>query len=220
MAGKRKEFSNDINNVIVVMRKSGHKQQEIADTLNIPRGTVSDVVVRFKRRGSVKNKLHTGRHRFLDERDTRVLAMLVRSDSKTPLKDVKTKFNENRETQLSKRTVQRSLYQEGYNRRVAKKKVRIREVNRKKRVKWAREKLHWRIEGQWDRVIFSDESQVVVGNNNRIDIWRKKDETESRQYSSLSLRFILFAPVKRSHIFSDSQTFFHWNDKFSFQYGL
>jgi hypothetical protein len=55
-----------------------------------------------------------------------------------------------------------------HNRRVVKKKVRISgEVNRKKRVKWAREKLHWRIEGQWDRVIFSDESQVVVGNNNQ-----------------------------------------------------
>jgi hypothetical protein len=40
MAGKRKQLSNDIKNVIVEMRKSGHKLQEIADTLNIPRGTV------------------------------------------------------------------------------------------------------------------------------------------------------------------------------------
>ena len=80
IAGKRKKLSNDIKNVIVEMRKSGHKLQEIADTLNIPRGTVSDVVVRFKRRGSVKNKLHTGRLLLLDERDTRVLARLVRSD--------------------------------------------------------------------------------------------------------------------------------------------
>ena len=46
-------------------------------------------------------------------------------------------------------------------------------------MKWAREKLHWRIEGQWDRVIFLDESQVVVGNINRIYIWQKKDEAES-----------------------------------------
>ena len=180
MAGKRKQLSNDIKNVIVEMRKSGHKLQEIADTLNIPRGTVSDVVVRFKRRGSVGNKPHTGRNRLLDERDTRVLARLVRSDRKTPLKDVTTRFNENREIQVSKRTVQRSLYQEGYHRRVVKKKVRIREANRKKLVKWVRENLHRRIEGQWDRVIFSDESQVVVGNNNRFYIWRKKDEAESR----------------------------------------
>jgi hypothetical protein len=55
-----------------------------------------------------------------------------------------------------------------------------REVNRKKLVKWVRENLHRRIEGQWDRVIFSDESQEVVGNNKRIYIWWKKDEAESR----------------------------------------
>ena len=150
------------------MRKSGHELQEIADTLNIPKGTVLDVAVRFKRRGSVENKHHTGRHRLLDKRYTRVLVMLVRSNRKTPLKDVTTRFNENRVTRVSKRTAQRFLYQKGYNRQAVKKKVRIREVNRKNRVKWAREKLHWRIEGQWDIAIFSDESQVVVGNNNRI----------------------------------------------------
>jgi hypothetical protein len=47
MAGKHKQLSNDIKDVIVEMLKSGHRLQEIADTLNIPRGTVSDVVVRF-----------------------------------------------------------------------------------------------------------------------------------------------------------------------------
>ena len=57
MAGKRKQLSNDIKNVIVEMRKSGYKLQEIADTLNIPRGTVSDVVVHFKCRGSVETSL-------------------------------------------------------------------------------------------------------------------------------------------------------------------
>jgi hypothetical protein len=45
------------------------------------------VVVRFKRRGSVENKPHTGRHRLLDERETMGLVRLVRSDRMTPLKD-------------------------------------------------------------------------------------------------------------------------------------
>jgi hypothetical protein len=40
--------------------------------------------------------------------------------------------------------------------------------------------MYGSVVGQWDRVIFSDESQVVVVNNNRIYIWRKKDEAESR----------------------------------------
>ena len=68
MVGKRKQLSNDIKKCDR-RNASGHKLQEIADTLNIHRGKVSDVVVRFKRRGSVENKPHTGRHRLLNERD-------------------------------------------------------------------------------------------------------------------------------------------------------
>ena len=33
--------------------------------------------------------------------------------------------------------------------------------------------------GQWDKVIFTDESQVVLGENQRITIWRRKDEAVS-----------------------------------------
>ena len=43
MAEKRKHLSDDIKKVIVEMRESGHKPQQIASTLGIPRGTVSDV---------------------------------------------------------------------------------------------------------------------------------------------------------------------------------
>jgi hypothetical protein len=58
----------------------------------------AELFLRFKPRRSVENKPHTGRHRLLDERDTRVLVRLVRSDRKTPLKDVTTRFNENRDS--------------------------------------------------------------------------------------------------------------------------
>ena len=30
--------------------------------------------------------------------------------------------------------------------------------------------------GNWDKIIFSDESQIVIRNNNRIYIWRKRGE--------------------------------------------
>ena len=39
--------------------------------------------------------------------------------------------------------------------------------------------MRWNENGQWDKVIFSDESQVVLGANKRIFIWRRKDEAES-----------------------------------------
>lgn len=37
--------------------------------LNIRRGTVSDIIVRFKKRGITENKLRSGRPRILDARD-------------------------------------------------------------------------------------------------------------------------------------------------------
>ena len=70
------------------MRESGHKLLQIASTLGIPRGTVSDVIVRFRGRGTVENKPQTGRRPPLDERSRRVL---VRSDRKTPLNDATTR---------------------------------------------------------------------------------------------------------------------------------
>ena len=52
----------------------------------------------------------------------------------------------------------------------------IREVNRKKRLSWCLEKHRWHVNGNRDKVIFSDESQIVIGNNNRIYIWQKRGE--------------------------------------------
>ena len=179
MASNRKQLSTDVKEVIVSMRNEGYTLQYIADTLNVPRGTFSDVVVRFKQRGSIENKPRSGRPRALDGRDERSLIRLARTNRKTPLAELTNKFNQHRPSQVSKRTTQRCLYRNGYHRRVVKKKVRIREVNRKKRVNWCRGKVGWPVNGQWDKVIFTDESQVVLGENQRIFIWRRKDEAES-----------------------------------------
>ena len=45
-----------MKNIVVSLRNEGYTLQQIADTLKIPRGTVSDVLVRFRKRGSTENK--------------------------------------------------------------------------------------------------------------------------------------------------------------------
>ena len=109
----------------------------------------------------------------MDARDERCLVRLFRTNRKTSLRDLTSTFNQNRPKQVSQRTAQRCLYRQGYHRRVVKKKVREREVNRKKRLNWCRGKMRWNVNGQWDKVIFSDESQVVLDANQRIFIWRR-----------------------------------------------
>jgi len=54
--------------------------------------------------------------------------------------------------------------------------VRIRKVNKRNRVAWCRGKQYLPVDGYWNRVIFSDESKVEIGLDNRVYIWRRAGE--------------------------------------------
>ena len=62
--------------------------------------------------------------------------------------------------------MQRVLLSEGYKRRLAKKKMVVREANRKKRVKWCKKRTGRTVDNYWKKVMFLDESQIVLGTNN------------------------------------------------------
>ena len=55
----------------------------------------------------------------------------------------------------------------------------VKEGNREKRVTWCRASRNWTVDENWKKWIFSDESQVVVGTNNRVYIWRKDNEVNN-----------------------------------------
>ena len=50
------------------------------------------------------------------------------------------------------------------------------EANRKTRVNWCKERRGRTVDNYRKKVIFSDESQIVLGTNNRVYIWRKEGE--------------------------------------------
>jgi hypothetical protein len=41
---------------------------------------------------------------------------------------------------------------------------------------WAQGKRYWTVERDWSRVIFPDECKIIVGENNRVFVWRKPGE--------------------------------------------
>ena len=53
-----------------------------------------------------------------------------------------------------------------------KKKVVIRNENRKKLMSWCRDK-RWNVQNQWSKVIFSPEFKICVGENNLVYVWKK-----------------------------------------------
>ena len=120
----------------------------------------------------MENKARSGRPKVVTDRDYRKPERLVKVNRRDSLSDITSKFNEARDRRVSKRTVQHHLNKHGFNRRMSRKRV----VNRQKRLSWCLEKRRWLVNGNWYKVIFSDESQIVIGNNNRIYIWRKRVE--------------------------------------------
>lgn len=174
--GKSKELSTSIKELIVTKHQRGESYADIGRQLGLARNSVYCVVQRCLSRGTAITPARKGRKRKSDERDTRKLLRLVKQNRQSTLSDITGEYNKYNDTSLSTRTVQRRLFEKSYHRRVVKKKIRIRAVNRIKRVTWARGKRLWHLTTHWKRVIFSDECKVVIGDNNRVYVWRKPGE--------------------------------------------
>ena len=168
MGTKSRELSLDIKKLVVDLYENGHKLSEISKLLSVPYMTISNIVRKYTNPGSVENKKRSGRPKLVSDRDYRKLESLVKANRRDTLSNIISKFNENREIQVSKRTVQSHLSQHGFQKKVLKKKAVVKAENRRKRLSWCLENRRWVVNGNWNKVIFSDESQIVIGTDNRI----------------------------------------------------
>ena len=137
-----------------------------AELLNIPRTTITSVLSKYRRTGTVETLTRSGRKRSFTNRDWNDLKRLVKSNRRLTLQDITAKLNECKTKTFSQKTVQRVLHSEGYKRRLAKKEMVVRESNPKKWVKWCKERRGRTVDNYWKKVMFSDESQIVLGKTN------------------------------------------------------
>ena len=113
---------------------------ELSRMLNILRTTITSILSKYRRTGTVETLTRSGRKRSFTNRDRNALKRLVKSNRRLILQDITAKLNECKTKTFSQKTVQRVLHSEGYKGRLAKKKMVVREANRKKRVKWCKER--------------------------------------------------------------------------------
>ena len=100
----------------------------------------------------------------------------VRKKRGSVLKDITFLYNNGRDVKVHARTVQRILHKNKVFRRVIRKRMRIREANRKKRLSWCLEHRRWTVNAHWNQIIFSHESQIVIGQNHCVFVWRSSAE--------------------------------------------
>jgi transposase len=122
--------------------------------------------------GKGRKKIVTGR----SENMLSTISRIVKTSRRATLKDITADFNARTPVPVSRRTVQRKLHVMKYTRRSVRKKIGIREVNKKKRMAWCRGKFHWTVENQWKKVIFTDEMMMVIKPEGTLKVWRKPSE--------------------------------------------
>ena len=125
---------------------------------------------------NLENASRSGRPKLTDARTDRQLLRVVKLNRRKTLREVTSVYNAQAPRKLSRSTVKRRLKFYGYKRRVVKKKIVISKVNRIRRRAWCRSKLHTTVNNYWKKNIFSDETQIVLGKNSNVHIWRRDDE--------------------------------------------
>ncbi|GFX65972.1 hypothetical protein TNCV_13931 [Trichonephila clavipes] len=78
---------------------------EIADILQKPKSAVSDVIVKWKHRGSKTAEKRTGRPKILGERSRRTLKRVVKQNRKSSLVEISHEFQSSSGISVSSRTV-------------------------------------------------------------------------------------------------------------------
>ncbi|CAG2250206.1 unnamed protein product [Mytilus edulis] len=176
MAKHGKELSDDTKKAIISLIESGHRASSVAKSLGIAKSTISRLLKRWRMRGDTENVPRSGRRKTVTKRAENTLSRIVKTSRRSTLKDITKEFNTRTPAKVSRRTVQRKLHELGYTRRSVRKKIGIRVVNQKKRVVYCRSKLHWTVNNQWKKVIFTDEMMMVIKPDGTLKVWRKSNE--------------------------------------------
>lgn len=174
MGRKGKETSLDERRMILRLHNQCKSSYEIAKSVGRPRSTVQSIIDRFGTTKTLKNQPRSGRPSKLTDRDRRIITREIKKNPKVSAPKLAGEL-ERRGTRVCAATVRNVCRDDGYNGRVARKKFWVSEVNRKKRLAFAKEYISKDLE-YWQRVIFSDESKYnLFGSDGRRMVWRKKN---------------------------------------------
>ncbi|GFU64761.1 transposable element Tc1 transposase [Trichonephila clavipes] len=172
-----KELSEFDRGSIVGYHFCGKSVCEIADILQKPKFTVSDVIVKWKRRGSETAEKRTDRPKILGERSRRTLKRVVKQNRKFSFVEISQEFRSSSGISVSSRTVRRELKNLGFHGHAAAHKPNITSQNAKHRLQWCRVHRDWTVD-MGKTVLWSDESRFTVWQSDgRVWVWRMSGRT-------------------------------------------
>lgn len=147
--------------VIVHLHGQGKSNKKIAAEVGCSMKGVAGTIQRWKETGNTTESAGRGRKRASSQRDDRVLVRLSLADRSLNSTELAREWKESAGVTLSSSTVRKRLIANGLRACKARKKPLLTEIQRKRRLEWARQHRSWTVE-QWQRVLFSDESTFTI----------------------------------------------------------
>jgi transposase len=150
--------------------------RQIAQKCGVSKNSVSRIKIQMEHgsSGSPKRKGKCGRKRLTTVQDERSLVRLSKSNRKFTSRRLMIEMNA-AGVQLSSRTVRRRLIEAGLRAYRPRKKPRLTETMKKKRLQWAKQFAKWTVD-DWKRVCFSDESTLEILDDNCRYVRRRPGE--------------------------------------------
>ena len=155
---KKKEYSNDLREVVIKHFLNGDSQREIVCKVLILRSSVNYTITKYKSMKCIGNMIGRGRKRKTTIHTDRIIQRKIKTDRRKSSTSVKDELQTELNITTSETTIRRRAHEIGLYGRVALKKLYLNKANRGKRFEYARTYREKSL-GFWNNVIWSDESK-------------------------------------------------------------
>lgn len=160
---------------IIAVRENGLSYREIGKKLNLNFSSVRYVIKKKEESGTTETKARSGRPKKLDSRQQRSIITQISKNPFLSAQQLATDVASTSGTTVSSQTIRNILHKAQLRGRIPRKKPFISEVNRQKRLQFAKDYVDKPVEF-WKNVIFSDESKFnIFGSDGRKYVWRKRN---------------------------------------------
>lgn len=160
-----------IRKLVVKLREDGNSLRNIAQTINKSHSTVQYIINRYNETDSFEDRKRTGRPQKLKSHQKRAILRTIVTEPKTSAPKLAGMIDTDYNVKVVPQTIRNVIRNAGYKGCVARKKPFISQINKRKRLDFAKAHIH-KGNDFWKSVLFSDKSKFnIFGSDGRVMVW-------------------------------------------------
>ena len=156
--------------------QSGVLQRQIGRRLGVSQSVISRLQERVRTTGMSQERRRPGRPRTTTRQEDRYIGLSALRERTANSETIRGRLRAATQNNISARTVQRRLREQGLRSRRPAVRIRLTAAHRRRRLAWCRAHVRW-TRAQWSQVLFTDESRFTLSfHDGRNRVWRRTGE--------------------------------------------